>query len=71
MTRRLFTECITRVYDYSKVTEADKHIEKMKKAGWTPEPHEYDDFGTPEYVYNNGQYEYRWSVRFNKTVKEL
>jgi hypothetical protein len=69
--KRLFNETITRVYDYSNIIEADRHVEAMKKKGWMPEPYEYDDFGTPEYVYTNGQDEYKWSVRFHKTVKEI
>lgn len=60
--KRLFAE--ERTYDYQKVTEADKHVEEMKAKGWTPMPYQYDDYGTPEYVYNNGQDDYKWSVRF-------
>lgn len=65
--KRLFAVTEERVYDYQKVTEADKHVKEMKAKGWMPMPHEYYDDGTPEYVYNNGQDDYKWSVRFTKS----
>jgi hypothetical protein len=59
MKRRLF--CETRIYDYEKVTDADKHIKEMKAKGWTPVV-KNEEFG--EYPYLNGQDDFKWSVEF-------
>lgn len=63
--KRLFTETITRVYDYSKVTEADKHIKYMETRGWKAVIKD-KDFN--DAVYNNGQDEMSWSVEFVKVT---
>ena len=62
--RRLFFE--TRIYDYQKVTEADNHIKEMEAKGWKAKigNEEYQ-----EYVYNNGQDEYPWSVEFYREMQ--
>ena len=61
--KRLFCKRETRVYDYQKVTEADKHIKEMKAKGWKTviKDEEYQ-----ECVYHNGQDEFPWSVEFFK-----
>lgn len=59
--KRLFHQ--TRIYDYQKVTEADKHIKEMEAKGWKVKINDRE-FG--DQVYKNGQDEFPWSVEFYK-----
>ena len=61
--KRLFYQ--TRIYDYSKVTEADKHQKEMEAKGWHAKVH---DEKTRETVYDNGQDAMPYSVEYFKEV---
>lgn len=57
--KRIFAE--RRLYDYSTVEEAEKHIEEMRKKGWVAIPQE-----NAQCIFNNGQDEMPYSVEFIK-----
>ena len=61
--KRLFYQ--TKIYDYSKVTEADKHQKEMEAKGWKAK---VKDETTRETVYDNGQTDFPYSVEYYKEI---
>lgn len=60
--KRLFYQI--KVYDYTSEREAEKDIEKMKEKGYFAERR-----ADGKYIYNNGQDEFSYSVKYNKGRK--
>ena len=52
--RRLFYQ--TKMYDYTTMKEAIKHIKEMQEKGWE----------VKEDIYENGQEEFKYTVEFQK-----
>ena len=52
--RRLFYQ--TKMYDYTTMKEAVKHIKEMKEKGWE----------VKKEIYDNGQEEFKYTVEFQK-----
>ena len=63
--KRLFYQ--TKVYDYSTVKEAEKHIKEMKEKNWKVKKENvlYHD---ETYIYENGQDVYPYSVEYFKEL---
>jgi len=61
MARRVFYQ--SRLYDYTSIKEAERHIDEMRDKGWIPK---LQDGGT--YIYNNGGDEYKFSVEYMKEL---
>ena len=59
--RRLFFQ--TKLYDYSNIKEAEKHIKEMNTKGWFPKRQDNGDF-----VFTNSQDELPYSVEFFKEI---
>jgi hypothetical protein len=57
--RRLFFQ--TKLYDYSTIKEAEKHIDEMRQKGWYAKRQEDNSL-----VFKNSQDEYPYSVEFFK-----
>ena len=57
--RRLFHQ--TKLYDYTSKKEAERHITDMKAKGWYAKRQDNGEF-----VFENGQYEFSYSVEFFK-----
>lgn len=57
--KRLFYQ--TRLYDYSTIKEAGKHIIAMEEKGWHAKRQDND-----ERIFKNGQDSYPYSVEFFK-----
>lgn len=57
--KRLFFQ--TKLYDYSSIEEAEKHIKEMKSKNWYPK--RQDD---GEYIFNNTQDSFPFSVEYFK-----
>lgn len=57
--KRVFYQ--TKIYDYSTLLEADKHIKEMKEKGWNAKRKDDGD-----YVFYNGQDEFPCSVEYFK-----
>jgi hypothetical protein len=57
--RRLFYQ--TKLYDYSTVSEADKHIREMEEKGWKAKRQDNGNF-----VFYNGQDDFSYSVEYFK-----
>ena len=61
--KRIFYQ--TRIYDYSKVTEADKHQKEMEAKGWKAK---IKDEEFQECVYSNGQTDLPYSIEYYKEL---
>lgn len=59
--RRLFYQ--TKLYDYSTIKEAEKHIKEMQGKNWKAKKQENGN-----YIYNNGQDIYSYSVEYFKEL---
>ena len=59
--KRLFHQ--TKIYDYQKITDADKHIKEMATKGWIAV---IKDEIYQECAYKNGQDDFPWSVEYYK-----
>ena len=57
--KRLFYQ--TKMYDYTSITEAEKHIKAMESNGWRAKRQDNGDF-----VYGNSQDEFPYSVEYFK-----
>lgn len=60
--RRLFYQ--TKLYDYSSVKEAEKHIKEMESKGWRIKRE-----NNRANIFANGQDEYPYSVEYYKELR--
>lgn len=58
----------TKIYDYSNVEDAEKHMKEMAEKGWFADVNEYyDDDGVHlTFVYENGSDVYPYSIEYHK-----
>lgn len=62
--RRLFHQ--TKLYDYSSIKEAEKHMKEMAEKGWGAHIANEDAWDSSRYIYNNGGDTYPYSVEYFK-----